>query len=79
VPATYLTVDESYDRLHRAGGSFGRAGFASAWLVDGRNGENRIHAEAATLDEALWRVCQQARACAMLRPQRDEPCPASLP
>jgi hypothetical protein len=67
IPA-YPSVDESYNRLHRAGWSFGWAGFGSSWLVDGTNGENRIFAEGHTLDEALWRACQQARACGMLAP-----------
>jgi hypothetical protein len=72
MPLTYLSIDESYDRLHRAGWSFGWTGFGSTWLVDGTNWENRIHAEAATPDEALWQACCQAREVGMLGPAGED-------
>jgi hypothetical protein len=43
---TFPTVDESLDRLHRAGWSVGDAGFgpdhALTWLATGTNGENAV-------------------------------------
>ena len=51
----YPSVDESYDRLRRAGWSFGHVGTATTWLVSGSNGENLISAEGRTLAEAYWR------------------------
>ena len=44
--AAYLTVDESRDRLHRAGWSLGEACFGALWQVDGSNGENVRHVTA---------------------------------
>ncbi len=45
---TLPTVDESLDRLSRAGWSVGDAAFgpkhAPVWLVCGSNGENRVEA-----------------------------------
>jgi hypothetical protein len=38
-------VDESRDRLHRAGWCIGDACFGRTWLVSGANGENVIRAE----------------------------------
>ena len=35
---TYPTVDESLDRLHRAGWSVGDYGTATGWVVSGGNG-----------------------------------------
>jgi hypothetical protein len=71
-PSGYPAVDESRDRLCRAGWSVGEAAFGSAWLVTGTNGENRLHPSATTQVEAWWRACAQARAVGM-------PAPARLP
>jgi hypothetical protein len=68
IPPNYPSVDECHDRLRRAGWSVGEAAFGSCWLVSGTNGENRIHATAATQAEAWWRACEQARAVGMLAP-----------
>ena len=52
-PATaFPTVDESRDRLHRAGWSVGDAAFGPLWIVTGTNGENAINASAPTQSEA---------------------------
>jgi len=68
----YPTVDESLDRLHRAGWSIGDTAFgvetALVWLVSGSNGENRIEARGASRAEAYWRACCQAREVGMLAP-----------
>ena len=66
-------VDECCDRLRRAGWSFGwcsvaRPGGGERILVDGTNGENALGVEAATLAEALWLACGQARAVGTLAP-----------
>ena len=66
----YPPVDESRDRLHRAGWSVGEAAFGPAWVVSGTNGENRLHATGATQAEAWWRACGRARAVGMLAPAR---------
>ena len=66
----YPSVDESCDRLRRAGWSFGHVGTATTWLVSGSNGENAISATGRTLAEAYWNACQQARAVGMLAPPR---------
>jgi hypothetical protein len=63
---SYPTVDESFDRLHRAGWSVGEYATALAWVVTGSNGENVLQAEGRTQAEARWRACQQARAVGML-------------
>jgi hypothetical protein len=66
----YPSVDESLDRLRRAGWSVGDTAFgpehALRWLVTGNNGENVVHAEGATRAEAYWRACIQAREVGML-------------
>ena len=66
------SVDESFDRLHRAGWSLGEYALgpphAPAWCVEGHNGENRIEARGRTQAEAWWRACEQARAAGLLRP-----------
>jgi hypothetical protein len=67
----YPTVDESYDRLHRAGWSVGDVGTATTWIVTGTNGENAIRAEGQTRAEAYWRACQQAEAVGMLARPRE--------
>jgi hypothetical protein len=65
-------VDECCDRLRRSGWSFGWCSVAGPegerFLVDKHNGENALHAEAATLGEALRLACGQARAVGMLAP-----------
>ena len=63
---TYLSVDESFDRLHRAGWSIGETGGVTGWFVTGCNGENRIHAEGRTQAEAWYRATLQAEAVDML-------------
>jgi hypothetical protein len=67
---THPTVDESLDRLRRAGWSVGDAAFgpehALVWCVSGSNGENRIEACGASRAAAYWRACMQAREVGML-------------
>jgi hypothetical protein len=63
----FPSVDESRDRLHRAGWSVGEFATASAWVVRVTNGENILEARAASQSEAWWRACEQARAVGMLR------------
>jgi hypothetical protein len=63
---THPTVDESRDRLHRAGWSVGEIATALAWVITGTNGENILEARAASQSEAWWRACEQARAVGML-------------
>jgi hypothetical protein len=62
----YASVDESLDRLHRAGWSVGDYGTAKRWIVSGGNGENLIYAEGDTRAEAWHRACEQAAAVGML-------------
>jgi hypothetical protein len=66
------SIDESLDRLHRAGWGVGHAAFGATWQVDGTNGENVLFACAATLDDAYRPACVQARAVGMLAPEREE-------
>jgi hypothetical protein len=66
----YPPVDESLDRLHRAGWSVGDYGTATLWVVSGGNGENLLYAEGHTRPEAWWRACEQAAAVGMLAPAR---------
>src|SRR5215468_9148983 len=54
------SVDESFERLHRAGWSVGE------WILTGTNGENVLEARSQTQAEAWWRGCEQARAVGML-------------
>jgi hypothetical protein len=65
-------VDESRDRLHRAGWSVGEIATATRWLVTGTNGENELRAEACGQAEAWHRACEQAAAVGMLAPARPE-------
>jgi hypothetical protein len=68
-------VDESLDRLHRAGWSIGDTAFGSkllAWQVSGSNGENLLVAYGFSRAEAYGRACVQARALGMLAPPREE-------
>jgi hypothetical protein len=71
---TYPTVDESLDRLRRAGWSIGDAAFgpdyALVWLVSGNNGENAVASTGSSRAEAYWRACVQAREVGMLAPLR---------
>ena len=73
----YPTVDESLDRLHRAGWSVGDTAFgpdhALVWLVSGSNGENRLEARGGSRAEAYWRACVQAREVGMLAPAAHPP------
>jgi hypothetical protein len=75
----YPSVDESRDRLHRAGWSVGETavgpGHALVWVVSGTNGENRIEVRGGSQAEAWWRACQQAEAVGMLA----RPRPADRP
>jgi hypothetical protein len=68
MPPACPSVDESLDRLRRAGWSVGDTVNASGWLVTGTNGENRIHAEGRTRAEAWWNACVQAREVGLLAP-----------
>jgi hypothetical protein len=68
---SYPAVDESRDRLHRAGWSLGETRFGHLWQVDGVNGENAILATGATQAQAWWRACVLARAVAMLAGVRE--------
>jgi hypothetical protein len=67
---TFPSVDESRDRLHRAGWSVGEIASATRWQVIGSNGENQIKAEGGSQTEAWWRACEQARSVGMLAPAR---------
>ena len=73
---TCPTVDESLDRLHRAGWSVGDTAFGPddslVWLVFGNNGENRVEARSRSRAEAYWRACCQAREVGMLVPPKAE-------
>ena len=66
----YPPVDESLDRLHRAGWSVGDYGTATRWVVSGGNGENLLYAEGGTRAEAWHRACEQAAAAGKLAPWR---------
>src|SRR5262249_1698361 len=68
----YPSVDESRDRLQRAGWSLGESVFGSVWQVDGSNGENRLLSTGASQAEAWWRACCQAREVEMLAPPRGQ-------
>jgi hypothetical protein len=57
---TYPPLDESFDRLRRAGWSVGEVGTATRWLVSGTNGENTVLAEGQSRAEAWHRACEQA-------------------
>jgi len=59
--AGYPSVDESRDRLRRAGWSLGEACFGALWQVDGCNGENRLVGRGDSQAEAWWRACLLAR------------------
>ena len=67
---SYPSVDESRDRLHRAGWNVGETGSALLWLVTGTNGENRVNASGTSQAEAWWRACVQAREFGLLAEAR---------
>jgi hypothetical protein len=67
----YPSLDESLDRLRRAGWSVGDVGTATRWLVSGANGENVLFAEARGRAEAWHQACEQAVAVGMLAPPRE--------
>jgi hypothetical protein len=67
VVTAYPSVDESLERLRKAGWSVGETAFGRLWVVDGLNGENAIRAEGATQAEAWHRACDQAQAVGQLR------------
>ena len=67
----YPSVDESLDRLRRAGWSVGHVGGPAGWMVSGGNGENAVNATGATLAEAYWRACVQARELGLLARPRE--------
>ena len=71
---TYPSVDESFDRLHRAGWSIGETAFGPdhslVWIVSGSNGENRVKARGQSQAEAWYRAAQQTEAVGMLAPTR---------
>ena len=69
--AGYPSVDESRDRLRRAGWSLGEACFGAAWQVDGTSGENRLLATGATQAEAWWRARLLARELGLLARARE--------
>jgi hypothetical protein len=62
LPQPYPSVDESFDRLHRAGWSIGEIAGVSCWVVSGQNGENVIVAEGQSQAEAWYRATLQAEA-----------------
>jgi hypothetical protein len=45
----FPSVDESRDRLHRAGWSVGEVAQGAIWHVSGTNGENAVNATAAAI------------------------------
>jgi len=67
------SVDESCDRLHRAGWSIGETGGVSIWIVCGTNGENVIRAEGRSQNEAWHQATLQAGAVGMLAKRRERP------
>jgi hypothetical protein len=68
----YPSVDESRDRLHRAGWSLGETCFGATWRIDGRNGENQLLVRGTSQAEAWHRATLQAREMGMLAPLRKE-------
>jgi hypothetical protein len=56
--STYPTVDESGDRLHRAGWSVGEIAMAAGWLLTDTNWENRIRAGGTSRAEQWWNAPQ---------------------
>ena len=74
--STYPSVDESRDRLYRAGWSIGDTAIgpdhALVWVVTGTNSENRIEAHGRSQAEAWYRATLQAEAVGMLARRTDE-------
>ena len=64
----FPSVDESTDRLHRAGWSIGKFANATGRRVFGTNGENMIVVTGGSQAEAWWRACEAARAVGFLAP-----------
>lgn len=62
----YPDVDESRDRLHRAGWSLGETCYGERWHVDGRIGENVILARGTSQAEAWYQATLQTRELGML-------------
>jgi hypothetical protein len=62
----YPSIDESRERLHRAGWSIGESAGATVWLVTDTNGENVLRAEGGSQSEAWYRATLQAEAVGML-------------
>jgi hypothetical protein len=69
---SYPTDDESFGGLQRAGWSAGYARFSRKWAIYGVNGESVIDGAGATLEEAYWRSCLQAREVGTLESPRSE-------
>jgi hypothetical protein len=69
--ATHPSVDESRDRLGRAGWSLGEACFGALWQVDGSSGENRLLAVGTSQAQAWWRACLLARELGLLARARE--------
>ena len=67
---TFPSIDESFDRLRRAGWSVGDIVAGSGWPVCGSNGENLLEARGRTQTVAGWRACEQARALGILAAYR---------
>jgi hypothetical protein len=65
---SYPGVDESRERLHRAGWSVGEVATARRWWVSGSNGENLRSVSGHSQAEAWWRAREQAQAVGMLAP-----------
>jgi hypothetical protein len=58
----YPSVDEAFDRLHRAGWSIGEAAGSAVWIVIATNDENMIKAEGRTQAEEWYRATLLAEA-----------------
>jgi hypothetical protein len=65
------SVDESRDRLRRAGWSLGEACFGASWQVDGSSGDNVLLARGAGQAQAWWRACLLARELGLLAGARE--------
>jgi hypothetical protein len=68
---TFPSIDESFDRLRRAGWSVGDVADGSGWRVCGSNGENLLEARGRTQTVAGWRACEPARALGTLAGAED--------
>ena len=68
---TFPSIDESFDRLRRAGWSVGDVADGSGWPVCGSNGENLLEARGRTQTVAGWRACEPARALGTLAGAED--------